>query len=239
MFFLFNLHVTSRPIWLTRHGESEFNVQGRIGGDSGLSLRGSAYAARLEGAAPAYSPSLGDRKVMWVSPSAELAGPLVSEIAAVNLRSGLRTVMGAGRMFPILNLTKLPFKPRRLGSYTLRELQKLGALENGADIEDGDKDELFEEGVVFLTYAALSRVLPKGVKVPSVDPAVAKKGKAGKAPAAKRARGAGGGGAAAAAAEEEEEEEAVTDAAAASPPALRRAAAAGATATRKAVSRSL
>ena len=44
---MFNLHVTSRPIWLTRHGESEFNVQKRIGGDSGLSLRGSAYAQRL------------------------------------------------------------------------------------------------------------------------------------------------------------------------------------------------
>lgn len=28
MFFLSNLHITPRPIWLTRHGESEYNVQG-------------------------------------------------------------------------------------------------------------------------------------------------------------------------------------------------------------------
>ena len=42
-----NLAITPRPIWLTRHGESEFNVQGRIGGDSQLSPRGATYAQRL------------------------------------------------------------------------------------------------------------------------------------------------------------------------------------------------
>ena len=47
MFFLSNLHITPRPIWLSRHGESEFNVQGRIGGDSMLSPRGYAYALKL------------------------------------------------------------------------------------------------------------------------------------------------------------------------------------------------
>jgi broad specificity phosphatase PhoE len=47
MGFLSNLHITPRPIWLTRHGESEFNVQGRIGGDSVISPRGHAYALRL------------------------------------------------------------------------------------------------------------------------------------------------------------------------------------------------
>lgn len=31
VFFLMNLHITPRPIWLTRHGESEFNAQERIG----------------------------------------------------------------------------------------------------------------------------------------------------------------------------------------------------------------
>jgi broad specificity phosphatase PhoE len=47
MFFLSNLHITPRPIWLTRHGESEYNVQGRIGGDSMVASRGQAYALRL------------------------------------------------------------------------------------------------------------------------------------------------------------------------------------------------
>jgi len=37
----------SRRIWLTRHGESQFNVEGKIGGNSGLSPRGAAYAQLL------------------------------------------------------------------------------------------------------------------------------------------------------------------------------------------------
>ncbi len=46
-YWLMNLHITPRTIYLTRHGESEFNVQGRIGGDSGLSERGRLYARKL------------------------------------------------------------------------------------------------------------------------------------------------------------------------------------------------
>ncbi len=46
-YWLMNLHLTPRTIYLTRHGESEFNVQGRIGGDSGLSPRGQEYARKL------------------------------------------------------------------------------------------------------------------------------------------------------------------------------------------------
>ena len=34
MLFLAGISITPRPIWLTRHGESEYNVQGMIGGDS-------------------------------------------------------------------------------------------------------------------------------------------------------------------------------------------------------------
>jgi 6-phosphofructo-2-kinase / fructose-2,6-biphosphatase 3 len=47
IFFLMNLHPTRRRIWLTRHGESRFNVEGRIGGDPELSERGVAYARSL------------------------------------------------------------------------------------------------------------------------------------------------------------------------------------------------
>jgi broad specificity phosphatase PhoE/predicted kinase len=44
---LINLHIAPRPIWLTRHGESAFNVLGIIGGDADLSPRGEEYAQNL------------------------------------------------------------------------------------------------------------------------------------------------------------------------------------------------
>ena len=47
MFFLMNIHPARRKIWLTRHGESSFNTQERIGGDADLSPRGHAYARSL------------------------------------------------------------------------------------------------------------------------------------------------------------------------------------------------
>ncbi|KAG8554500.1 hypothetical protein GDO81_003812 [Engystomops pustulosus] len=40
VYYLMNIHVTPRSIYLSRHGESELNLTGRIGGDSGLSNRG-------------------------------------------------------------------------------------------------------------------------------------------------------------------------------------------------------
>ena len=44
---IINLHTTPRPLWLTRHGESAFNVLGIIGGDADLSPRGEEYAESL------------------------------------------------------------------------------------------------------------------------------------------------------------------------------------------------
>ncbi|KAL6092005.1 hypothetical protein STEG23_001330, partial [Scotinomys teguina] len=46
-YYLMNIHVTPRSIYLCRHGESELNLRGRIGGDSGLSARGKQYAYAL------------------------------------------------------------------------------------------------------------------------------------------------------------------------------------------------
>jgi broad specificity phosphatase PhoE/predicted kinase len=46
--FLVNLHNVNRPIWLTRHGQTEFNVAGRIGGNSDLSELGRNYADALK-----------------------------------------------------------------------------------------------------------------------------------------------------------------------------------------------
>uniref|UniRef100_A0A669DJN3 6-phosphofructo-2-kinase/fructose-2,6-biphosphatase 1 n=1 Tax=Oreochromis niloticus TaxID=8128 RepID=A0A669DJN3_ORENI len=47
VYYLMNIHVTPRSIYLSRHGESELNLLGRIGGDTGLSPRGQKYASAL------------------------------------------------------------------------------------------------------------------------------------------------------------------------------------------------
>uniref|UniRef100_A0A4W4FT54 6-phosphofructo-2-kinase domain-containing protein n=1 Tax=Electrophorus electricus TaxID=8005 RepID=A0A4W4FT54_ELEEL len=47
VYYLMNIHVTPRTIYLCRHGESDLNLLGRIGGDSGLSSRGNKFAAAL------------------------------------------------------------------------------------------------------------------------------------------------------------------------------------------------
>ncbi len=40
VYYLMNIHVAPRSIYLSRHGESELNLLGRIGGDTGLSSQG-------------------------------------------------------------------------------------------------------------------------------------------------------------------------------------------------------
>lgn len=45
--YLGNLHTDPRPIWLSRHGESEANPENRIGGDPDLTASGQRYAGRL------------------------------------------------------------------------------------------------------------------------------------------------------------------------------------------------
>ncbi|KAH0607763.1 uncharacterized protein H6S33_002797 [Morchella sextelata] len=65
IYFTMNLHITPRSIWLSRHGESEFNVQGKIGGDASLSPRGLAYADALP---ELVKHSIGDKNVtLWTS----------------------------------------------------------------------------------------------------------------------------------------------------------------------------
>jgi len=45
--FIMNLHSIPRPIYLCRHGESEYNVNERLGGDPHLSDKGRLYSQRL------------------------------------------------------------------------------------------------------------------------------------------------------------------------------------------------
>ncbi|KAM4588567.1 6-phosphofructo-2-kinase/fructose-2,6-bisphosphatase 4b isoform 1-T1 [Odontesthes bonariensis] len=47
VYYLMNIHITPRSIYLCRHGESDLNIKGRIGGDSGLSARGKEFAQSL------------------------------------------------------------------------------------------------------------------------------------------------------------------------------------------------
>ena len=45
--FLTTVHTTPHTIWLSRHGQSEYNVLGKIGGNPPLSRAGEEYARRL------------------------------------------------------------------------------------------------------------------------------------------------------------------------------------------------
>ena len=47
VYYLLNFNLAPRQIWITRHGESIDNVNGKIGGDSDLSHTGQAYARAL------------------------------------------------------------------------------------------------------------------------------------------------------------------------------------------------
>ncbi|KAI0019798.1 6-phosphofructo-2-kinase [Xylariomycetidae sp. FL0641] len=47
VYYLMNLHIRPRSVWLSRHGESLYNLYGRIGGDADLSPRGEQYAKKL------------------------------------------------------------------------------------------------------------------------------------------------------------------------------------------------
>lgn len=47
VYYLMNLHIKPRSIWISRHGESMYNLSGKIGGDADLSPRGQQYAKML------------------------------------------------------------------------------------------------------------------------------------------------------------------------------------------------
>jgi broad specificity phosphatase PhoE/predicted kinase len=58
------IHLEPRTLLLTRHGESEYNAEDRIGGDSGLTARGRAYAQAL---AAHLVPRVGPGAEVWTS----------------------------------------------------------------------------------------------------------------------------------------------------------------------------
>lgn len=65
VYYVMNLHIKRRCIWLSRHGESEYNLTGKLGGDSNLSSRGQLYAQKLP---QLVREAVGDRPLtVWTS----------------------------------------------------------------------------------------------------------------------------------------------------------------------------
>ncbi|KAI9839541.1 MAG: hypothetical protein M1819_002167 [Sarea resinae] len=66
VYYLMNLHIKPRHIWLSRHGESQYNLEGKIGGDADLSERGEAYAEALPDVIR-QSIAPGQKLTVWTS----------------------------------------------------------------------------------------------------------------------------------------------------------------------------
>lgn len=66
IFFLVNLHIKPRSIYIVRHGESQHNVEGKIGGDAPLSERGQMFAKALPEALAAQLPA-STHLTVWTS----------------------------------------------------------------------------------------------------------------------------------------------------------------------------
>ncbi|TDH72693.1 uncharacterized protein CCR75_008789 [Bremia lactucae] len=81
MFLMANLNLKPRPIWLSRHGESMYNKQKRIGGDAPLSPLGVQYAVQLDRFIDAYYPSHDTELAVWTSTMLR-TGMTVERIAA-------------------------------------------------------------------------------------------------------------------------------------------------------------
>lgn len=65
VYFLMNVKIRPKSIWFSRHGESQFNVEDKIGGDADLSSRGQMYASRLP---DLIKEHVGDRPLtVWTS----------------------------------------------------------------------------------------------------------------------------------------------------------------------------
>lgn len=66
VFFLMNLHIGPRPIYISRHGQSIFNTLGKIGGNSDITDLGDKYARKLADWLE-ENTSASDEIVVWTS----------------------------------------------------------------------------------------------------------------------------------------------------------------------------
>jgi hypothetical protein len=67
VFYLMQIHIQERTLWLTRHGESEYNIDSRVGGDPPLTERGSRYAKAMNEFVKARYPPAVDGFHIWTS----------------------------------------------------------------------------------------------------------------------------------------------------------------------------
>ena len=65
--FLMNLHPTARPIYFSRHGQSLYNIEDRIGGDPSLTEYGLQYARKLGERVKEIDELPPDELVVWTS----------------------------------------------------------------------------------------------------------------------------------------------------------------------------
>jgi broad specificity phosphatase PhoE/predicted kinase len=97
-FFLMQIRPTERAIWLSRHGESNSNVAGRIGGDALLTQRGTEYADALA----AFVRARCSHPVVWTSAlqrTVATAAPLGHEIQALRALNEIDAGVCDGRTY--------------------------------------------------------------------------------------------------------------------------------------------
>ncbi len=68
VYYVMALHIRPRSIWLSRHGESDYNLLGKIGGDADISERGELYARKLPDlVAESFGSSDKGKLTVWTS----------------------------------------------------------------------------------------------------------------------------------------------------------------------------
>jgi 6-phosphofructo-2-kinase/fructose-2,6-biphosphatase 2 len=67
VYYVMNLHIRPRCIYLSRHGESMYNLEGKIGGDADLSERGWKYAQKLPELVKQAAGEEVDNLTVWTS----------------------------------------------------------------------------------------------------------------------------------------------------------------------------
>lgn len=90
-FYLMNLHLTPRSIYFTRHGESQYNVDGQIGGDAPLSTQGEKYMKALPSL---IKDKIGDTPLTVSTPYCTLCSgtnPLCGQVWTSTLRRTIQT----------------------------------------------------------------------------------------------------------------------------------------------------
>ena len=65
--FVMNLHPQARPLYFSRHGQSMYNIEDRIGGDSSLTEYGLQYAKKLGEKVNEIEELPADQLVVWTS----------------------------------------------------------------------------------------------------------------------------------------------------------------------------